>query len=685
MIQYLRRFTIRQRLWLILALVLLASPAMTLIPITYTSTLFENNQKDLTRIQVETAREIVAYHHSLETSGVLTRVEAKKFALEALEAASLDNRNYFYVYHSANFIVMHPFLKQQSYPDEPASVVPESRKRFLASLNQVVAEMNWTGDGLASVDFIQEEHPKTLTGFFNYYLYVAPSGNAMLARVGDPNLPPEAELKIGYGSYYEPWEWVIFGGVFLDDSQLIYQALLRQMLLPGVLALVGLVLFTLVISRSITAPLSETVEQLENIDSTESWDEALNEIDTDEIGSLAKSFNKMFHRLKLHVEEERNLEEQLRQAQKLEAVGQLTGGIAHDFNNLLTIVQGNIELARDEQDPAAREKLLESAISASDRGALLVDRLLVYSRKQSLAPIVINLNELLDGTRFLLERSIGENIDFVIEEQPDLWLCEIDRAQMENCLVNLAINARDAMAMGGTLTVKTENITLGDDHPATDKLAPGDYIALTVSDTGSGINPELLDRVFEPFFTTKLPGQGSGLGLSMVYGFVAQSQGDMDIQSTPGEGTSVVLYLPRVHGESSSALDLSDSVCVLGHGETILVLEDDDDLRLTSQKLLEGLNFKTLTAANTEEALNHIAQREDIALLMTDMVLSEHRTGVSMAELARQQRPDIPVLFVSGYSDHPAFQQGDIRAGVNFLQKPFTKSGLSQMLARLLA
>ncbi len=677
----LRKLTIRRRLALLLAMVFIASLVMTLIPISYTSSLFVQTQKDLTRIQVETAKQVVTHYHQLEVDGALSRVEAKQLALATLEAAALDNRNYFYVYHEQNFIVMHPFLKQQSYPDEPASIRAHSRQAFLESLNEIARELGRTGNGLASVDFLREEHPDDLTGFFDYYLYVAPSGNAILTRVDDPALPDRAEQKMGYGSFFEPWEWVIFGGVFLDDSDRIYQELLRQMLLPGLLVLILLVLVTYIISQSITSPLSETVKRLEQINNARSWNSNLSESDPDEIGSLSKSFNQMFQRLQRHIEEEKVLEERLRHAQKLEAVGQLTGGIAHDFNNLLTIVQGNLELAMEETDSEERQKLLLAANQASERGALLVQRLLVYSRKQSLIPLVTNLNDLLEGTKFLIERSIGENIQVTMNRTPDLWMCEIDRAQMENCLVNLAINARDAMPTGGELTISTNNFTLSEDN---ENLTAGDYVSLSVQDTGSGIEPKLLEKIFEPFFTTKLPGQGSGLGLSMVYGFVAQSHGTVEVTSTSDKGTEITLLLPRVQGEASLNDLRETATLVHGNGETVLILEDDDELRQTSKKMLQGLGYKTITAGNTNEALDHLNQQQDIRLLMTDMVLSEHRTGVSMANLAREKRPNLPVLYVSGYSEHPALKQGDIQAGVNFLAKPFSKSALSQMVAKLL-
>ena len=667
---------------MILALVLAASLIMTLIPISYTANLFVENQKASTRIQVETAKQVVNHYYQKELDGSLSRINAKGRALETLEAAALDSRDYLYVYNEANFIVMHPFLKQQSYPDEPAAIVSESRRKFLESLKKVAQQSSLTGEPLASVDFIREEHPDDLTGFFEYYLYINDSGNGTLARVSDPRVPGSAEKKMGYGSYFEPWQWVIFGGVFLDDSDLVYQNLLRQMLLPGLLVLSGLILITIVISRSITSPLSETVERIEQIDNTESWNVNLEDQDVDEIGSLSRSFNKMFDRLQTHVEEERMLEERLRHAQKLEAVGQLTGGIAHDFNNLLTIVQGNIELATDEVDPRERKALLESANQASERGALLVERLLVYSRKQSLIPLVTDLNQLLEGMRFLLERSIGENIHVSIHNQSDLWLCEIDRAQMENCLVNLAINARDAMPTGGEISITTENVSVDESD---DKLMSGDYVVISVKDSGSGIRPDLVGKVFEPFFTTKLPGQGSGLGLSMVYGFVAQSSGDVEISSELGQGTTVSLFLPRAHGETSVSSQSATTSLVIGHSETILIVEDETELRKTSQKMLEGLGYQTFAAANTSEALDILAEQEVIDLLMTDMVLSEHRTGVSMAELARANRPNLPVLYVSGYTEHPALQQGDIRAGVNFLPKPFSKAALSQIIAKLLA
>jgi signal transduction histidine kinase/ActR/RegA family two-component response regulator len=677
----LRKLSIRQRLWLIVALILLASVTMTAVPITYTADLFVDSQKNLTQVQVETAKKIVEHFYSMEQDGALPRTEAKRLALETLEAASLNDRNYFYVYHRTNFIVMHPFLKLQSYSDEPASVIPESRQQFLASIDAIVEQLGLSGEGRASVDFIERYHPDTLTGFFDYLLYVDPSGNGILGPIDDTNMPASAEQKMGYGSHFEPWQWVIFGGVFLEDSDEVYEALLTRMLLPGLLVFSALVLFTYVISRSITEPLSDTVNQIEQINLAESWSTHLSETDTDEVGALSRSFNKMFDRIEEHIKEERFLEDRLRHSQKMEAVGQLTGGIAHDFNNLLTVVQGNIELAKDQSDSEIRATLLESANQASERGALLVERLLAYSRKQSLTPKTTNLNELLEGTKFLLERSIGENINIEITEHPELWACEIDRAQMENCMMNLAINARDAMPTGGNLTISTNNITVVEETP---RLAAGDYATIEIKDSGSGITPELLDRVFEPFFTTKLPGQGSGLGLSMVYGFVAQSQGDMKIASEPGRGTSITLYLPRAYADPSSADATGAEELIRGAGQKLLVVEDEEDLRRTTERMLNGMGYQTLAAASTDEALEVLKKTTDVDLLITDMVLSENRTGVAMAALAQSERYGLPVLFVSGYSEHPALRQGDIRQGVNFLKKPFTKIALSHMVAKVL-
>jgi signal transduction histidine kinase/CheY-like chemotaxis protein len=677
----LRKLTIKERLWLIAALILFAFGIMMAVPVNFTSDLFIDDKKELTRVQVETARQIVEHFYQMNESGALSREEAKRLALDALEAAALDDRNYFYVYHANNFIVMHPFLKQQSYPDEPSEILPESRRQFLTSLHDVAGLLGLSGEGRSSVDFIQSTHPDSLTGFFNYQLYVDPSGNAILGSIDDEALPDTAEEKMGYGSYFEPWDWIIFGGVFLDDSNAVYRSLLISLLLPGLLVFSALVVVMFIIGRSITVPLSETVKQIEQIGFAETWNAHLNDTHRDEVGHLSRSFNQMFTHLQNHIEEERRLEERLRHSQKLEAVGQLTGGIAHDFNNLLTVVQGSIELAQTESDPHIRASLLESAQKASERGAMLVEHLLAYSRKQSLMPITTDLNELLEGTRFLLERSIGENINIEFQFHPDLWLCEIDRAQMENSLMNLAINARDAMPSGGDLTIRTDNVHVTEKFS---RLNEGDYVTVEISDTGFGIDPGLIDRVFEPFFTTKGPGEGSGLGLSMVYGFVAQSMGDIVISSEPGKGTSITLYIPRSkHREAQT--ETSDPMHTIdGNGEKFLVLEDEDDLRQITSSMLQGLGYQTLTASNTDEALAIVSSTPDIDLLITDMVLSENRTGVDMATLAALERPELPVLFVSGYSEHPALQQGDIQPDVNFLKKPFSRNALSQIVAKLL-
>lgn len=374
------------------------------------------------------------------------------------------------------------------------------------------------------------------------------------------------------------------------------------------------------------------------------------------------------------------LNAQLQQAQKMEAVGQLTGGIAHDFNNLLTVISGNLELARDgmEAGDGIRD-LTEQALDAAGRAGELTQRLLAFSRKQALSPRAVDLDELLDRIGALLRRTLGENVAIRIVRSHGLWKCEVDPGQMENAVLNLAINSRDAMLQGGHLTIETENVWLSADSvPQFPGLTPGPYVRCTVQDDGTGMPPDVVARVFEPFFTTKDVGRGSGLGLSMVYGFVKQTGGDVMIESVLGEGTSVSLFLPRA-GVSAEEPDqpLATQPEPRGVGETILVVEDDEHVRALTVIMLDRLGYTTLEAEDGPSAVRVLAAADEIDLLFTDMVLPGGMSGADIAARAVEARPDLGVLYVSGYTKDEIVHRGRIDPGVQLLQKPFTKSQLA--------
>ena len=381
----------------------------------------------------------------------------------------------------------------------------------------------------------------------------------------------------------------------------------------------------------------------------------------------------------------RRAEEQLLQAQKMEAVGQLTGGVAHDFNNVLGIILGNLELLGEAVAASGRtESLRQSAIRAAERGAGLTQRLLAFSRKQPLKPQVVEIGRLVESVRGLAARALGESIEIVVQHGRELWHSYIDAGQLESALLNLAINARDAMPEGGRLTIETANVAVenGDGVPS---LEPGEFVQIRVTDSGCGIAPDMLEHVFEPFFTTKDVGKGSGLGLSMVYGFVKQSGGHVEIESEVGVGTSVSLYLPRYQGGDAAAEDvLSYSQIPDADGETILVVEDDQDLREMARSTLEKLGYTTLEAPTAEAAFATLRSGSEIDLLLTDIVLPGGVNGRQLAKEARSLRPALPILFMSGYSQDSAEPGGGSDGESELIQKPFRTFEIAAAVRRAL-
>ena len=388
---------------------------------------------------------------------------------------------------------------------------------------------------------------------------------------------------------------------------------------------------------------------------------------------------------------ERELEEArkaLFQSQKMEAVGQLTGGVAHDFNNLLTVIIGGLDtIARSKPNDTARiRRSLETARHAADRAASLTARLLAFSRKQPLEPTPTDLNLLVRNMADMLHRTLGEQIELESALSPRLWSVEIDQNQLENAILNLAVNARDAMPSGGKLTIETQNAFLDESYAATDaEVRPGQYVLMCVSDTGSGMSMETLGHVFEPFFTTKELGRGTGLGLSMVYGFVKQSGGHVTIYSEEGEGTTVKLYLPRHYGEETTLGDEGaqrDSPTASGD-EVVLVVEDNAEVRAFSVATLGELGYRVLQASDGDAALAMLNAEPKIDLLFTDVVLPG-RTGRTLADEALRLRPELKVLFTTGYSRNAIVHHGRLDAGVRLLQKPFTFDQLANRVREVL-
>jgi signal transduction histidine kinase len=372
---------------------------------------------------------------------------------------------------------------------------------------------------------------------------------------------------------------------------------------------------------------------------------------------------------------------QLRQAQKMEAVGQLTGGIAHDLNNILTVITGTIEIlvegVADRPELAAITKLIEEAAA---RGADLTQRLLAFARKQPLQPREVDVNSLVIEAANLLRSTLGEQIEVHLVLASDAAHALIDPSQLTNAILNLALNARDAMADGGKLTIETGNVVLDDnDADINGDVAAGNYVMVAVADSGHGIPADILDNVFEPFFTTKDVGKGSGLGLSMVYGFVKQSNGHIRIYSEQGHGTTLRMYLPQATGAAPSAEQESVS-SYEGGDETILVVEDDNLVRTFVVGQIKSMGYVTLAAANAAEALIVIDSDQEIDLLFTDMIMPGSMNGRQLADKALQHRASLKILFTSGYSNEVIIHHGHLDAGVLLLAKPYRKSDLARMI-----
>lgn len=377
------------------------------------------------------------------------------------------------------------------------------------------------------------------------------------------------------------------------------------------------------------------------------------------------------------------IQEVLRQSQKMEAVGNLAGGIAHDFNNLLQVMQGSMQLLQKQVHDERGRKYLDNALSATLRGTQLAAQLLAFGRRQPLEPRVINLERLVREMDDLLRRSIGEGIEIRTVVEHGLWNTLADPTNVETALLNLAINARDAMSGHGSLTIELGNASLDDDYARRAfEVTPGQYVMLAVSDTGSGMPADILSRVFEPFFSTKPEGKGTGLGLSMVYGFAKQSGGHVRIHSEEGTGTTVRLYLPRAMAEEQ-VLERAAEHVTGGH-ETVLVVEDDDAVRETSAELLRDLGYRVLTAKDGEGALARLARDGMIDLVFTDVVMPGAIKSTELANRVKDTWPRTAVLFNSGYAENSIVHGGRLDQGINFLSKPYSREQLARKVRQVL-
>jgi nitrogen-specific signal transduction histidine kinase/CheY-like chemotaxis protein len=387
------------------------------------------------------------------------------------------------------------------------------------------------------------------------------------------------------------------------------------------------------------------------------------------------------------ISEKKEQQAQLQQAQKMEAMGQLTGGIAHDFNNLLTTVIGNLDLQGDQiHDNEPARTFADAATRAALRGADLTQRLLAFSRNQPLNPRSINVNQLMSNATELLRRTLGEDIEVETVLGGGLWNAMMDQALLESTLLNLAINSRDSMPDGGKLTIETANVRLDREYAeAREEVFPGQYVMIAASDTGTGMPPEVLGKAFEPFFTTKEVGKGSGLGLSMVYGFIKQSGGHVAIYSELGQGTTVKLYLPRAKSTDARAQVPARPPKAMPTGdEIILIVEDDPDVRAFLVTSVATLGYNILEAEDGPAAVAVLDKTQRIDLLLTDVVLPRGMNGREVAEAARALHPEIKVLFTSGYTENAVIHHRKVDEGVELLSKPYTRQLLAQRLRQVL-
>ncbi|MGZ3273288.1 MAG: PAS domain S-box protein [Phenylobacterium sp.] len=383
----------------------------------------------------------------------------------------------------------------------------------------------------------------------------------------------------------------------------------------------------------------------------------------------------------------RETEEALRQSQKMEAIGQLTGGIAHDFNNMLTGIIGSIEIIRRRMAVGKLddvEKFMAAAVTSANRAAALTHRLLAFARQQPLDPQPLDVNQLIGEVEDLLTRTLGEQVRLQIHLGQEVWPALTDANQLENAILNLAINARDAMPEGGMLTIETSNVSILADDVRVEEIEPGDYTVISVTDTGIGMSPQTVARAFDPFFTTKPIGQGTGLGLSMIYGFAKQSRGQVRIRSALGEGSTISLYLPRFRGGLNPLQPEARREAPQGSGETVLVVEDDPSVRLLIGEVLRDLGYSCMEASDGQAAMPLIASNVRVDLMITDVGLPG-LNGRQLAEIAREHRPGLRILFVTGYAEHATDRGRFLAPGMEMITKPFTLDALAVKIREMIA
>ncbi len=457
------------------------------------------------------------------------------------------------------------------------------------------------------------------------------------------------------------------------------------------------------LQSQITHPIEEIAELSKKV--VEEKDYSLRAIKktNDEVGYLVNAFNTMLNEIEMGNEAQQKARDELEQrvnerteelkksqfallhSQKLEAVGKLTGGVAHDFNNILQVISSNLEILSIKfSNVTAAKKGIESAISAVERGAKLASQLLAFARRQPLQPFATNLNNLTKNMDDLLRRTLGEDIKIEVIQGGALWNVMVDRNQIENVILNLAINARDAMEGSGRLTIETSNVMLDDIYSTNNEnIIAGQYVLLAISDTGSGMPPETIERVFEPFFTTKAEGKGTGLGLSMAYGVVKQSGGTIKIYSEVGLGTTIKIYFPRAH-LAEHEITVKTHVEVKGGNESILVVEDDIAVQTAVMDILVGLGYTVQSASDAQSALDIINTGQKFDLLFTDVVMPGQLKSTELAKQAKSILPDLAVLFTSGYTQNAIVHSGKLDPGVELINKPYRHADLARKIRAVL-
>jgi PAS domain S-box-containing protein len=393
-------------------------------------------------------------------------------------------------------------------------------------------------------------------------------------------------------------------------------------------------------------------------------------------------------RVAAEVAERTKAEEALRQSQKMEAVGQLTGGIAHDFNNLLAGISGSLELLEQrlaEGRLSGLERYISAAQGSARRAASLTQRLLAFARRQTLDPRAVDANKMIAGMADLFQRTVGPSVGIKTVQAGGLWATKVDPSQLENALLNLCINARDAMAPnGGVITIETSTTRLDDREAKERELRPGQYVSICVSDTGSGMAPDVVAKAFDPFFTTKPIGQGTGLGLSMIYGFVRQSDGHVSVDSEIGKGTTMCLYLPRDLSDISDDIAITDGPADLGAGQTVLVIDDEPVILMLVAEFLGESGYHVIEATDGPGGLKVLQSTDRVDLLITDVGLPGGLNGRQVADAARETRPDLKVLFITGFAENAAVGAGQLPYGMSVITKPFTMTALANKVSELI-